>query len=424
MEHRSQLHQRRIFEVACTRLRDSPTLLLEGPRSVGKSTLLHQLAVHFGGRILDLDDLATLDAVRADVARAVAGSQMVLIDEYQKAPEVLEAIKAELNRTTFPGRFVLTGSTRHDALPAAVQALTGRLETLTVFPLSQGERDDRHEDFLALALEHPEDVIQPELSQTSREEYVARITAGGFPLALTMSSEAARRRWVRQYVRLTLERDIRELSNLRQGDKLGILLGRLAGQTAQVLNVASAASDVGLTPVTAESYISLLERVFLVHRLEAWGTTLLSRSVAKPKIHVLDSAVAATLLRITPEKLLSLRAAATTEFGHLVESFAVGELQKQASWNEAVTGVGHWRHLDGYEVDFVVEREDGGILGFEIKASARVQGSDMRGLSRLRDSLGAQFVGGFALYLGERSYTFADRLHVVPLDRLWTRMHH
>jgi len=424
VEHRSQLHQRRIFEVACTRLRDSPTLLLEGPRSVGKSTLLHQLAVHFGGRILDLDDLATLDAVRADVARAVAGSQMVLIDEYQKAPEVLEAIKAELNRTTFPGRFVLTGSTRHDALPAAVQALTGRLETLTVFPLSQGERDDRHEDFLALALEHPEDVIQPELSQTSREEYVARITAGGFPLALTMSSEAARRRWVRQYVRLTLERDIRELSNLRQGDKLGILLGRLAGQTAQVLNVASAASDVGLTPVTAESYISLLERVFLVHRLEAWGTTLLSRSVAKPKIHVLDSAVAATLLRITPEKLLSLRAAATTEFGHLVESFAVGELQKQASWNEAVTGVGHWRHLDGYEVDFVVEREDGGILGFEIKASARVQGSDMRGLSRLRDSLGAQFVGGFALYLGERSYTFADRLHVVPLDRLWTRMHH
>ena len=174
MEHRSQLHQRRIFEVACTRLRDSPTLLLEGPRSVGKSTLLHQLAVHFGGRILDLDDLATLDAVRADVARAVAGSQMVLIDEYQKAPEVLEAMKAELNRATYPGRFVLTGSTRHDALPAAAQALTGRLETLTVFPLSQGERDDRHEDFLALALEHPEDVIQPELSQTSRE-YSSRL---------------------------------------------------------------------------------------------------------------------------------------------------------------------------------------------------------------------------------------------------------
>ncbi len=424
MEHRSQLHQRRIFEVACSRLRDTPTLLLEGPRSVGKSTLLHQLAAHFGGRILDLDDLATLDAVRADVARAVAGSQMVLIDEYQKAPEVLEAMKAELNRATYPGRFVLTGSTRHDALPGAAQALTGRLETLKVFPLSQGERDDRHEDFLALALEHPEEVLQPELSQTSREEYVARITAGGFPLALTMSSEAARRRWVRHYVRLTLERDIRELSNLRQGDKLGLLLGRLAGQTAQVLNVASAATDVGLTPVTAESYISLLERVFLVHRLEAWGTTLLSRSVAKPKIHVLDSAVAATLLRITPEKLLSLRAAASTEFGHVVESFAVGELQKQASWNEAVTGVGHWRHLDGYEVDFVVERDDGGVIGFDMKASARIQGSDMKGMSRLRDALGAQFVGGFALYLGERSYTFADRLHVVPLDRLWTPMPH
>jgi len=420
VEGEQKLHQRRIFDVACACLRDSPALLLEGPRSVGKSTLLHQLAAHYGGRILDLDDLATRDAVRADVGRAVAGSQMVLIDEYQKAPEVLEAIKAELNKSTIPGRFVLTGSTRHDALPGAAQALTGRLVTLNVLPLSQGERDDLHEDFLAVALANPQDVVQSEVSQTSREEYVGRITSGGFPLVLEMSSDAARRRWVRQYVRLTLERDIRELSNLRQGDKLGLLLGRLAGQTAQVLNVANAASDVGLTPVTAESYVSLLERVFLVHRLEAWGTTLLSRSVTKPKIHVLDSAVAATLLRITPEKLVSLRATATTEFGHLVESFAVGELQKQASWNDAVVGVGHWRHLDGYEVDFVVEREDGGIVGFEMKTGTRIQGADMKGLAKLRDSLGAQFIGGIVLHLGERSYTYADRLHVVPLDRVWT----
>ena len=345
---------------------------------------------------------------------------MVLIDEYQKAPEVLEAIKAELNKATIPGRFVLTGSTRYDALPGAAQALTGRLVTLNVLPLSQGERDDLREDFLALALANPQDVVQSEVSRTSREEYVARITTGGFPLALEMSSDAARRRWVRQYVRLTLERDIRELSNLRQGDKLGLLLGRLAGQTAQVLNVAAAASDVGLTPVTAESYVSLLERVFLVHRLEAWGATLLSRSVTKPKIHILDSAVAATLLRITPEKLLSLRPTATTEFGHVVESFAVGELRKQASWNDTVVGVGHWRHLDGYEVDFVVEREDGGIVGFEIKTGTRIQGADMKGMAKLRDSLGAQFIGGIALHLGERSYTYADRLHVVPLDRAWT----
>ena len=147
---------------------------------------------------------------------------------------------------------------------------------------------------------------------------------------------------------------------------------------------------------------------------------MLARSVTKPKSHVLDSAVAAALLRITPEKLVSLRATTTTEFGHLVESFAVGELQKQASWNDAVVGVGHWRHLDGYEVDFVVEREDGGIVGFEIKTGTRIQGADMKGLAKLRDSLGAQFIGGIALYLGERSYTYADRLHVIPLDRVWT----
>lgn len=414
------LRKRRALALTTTLMADAPVVLLEGPRAVGKSTLLNQVAAAQSGRVVDLDEPATRDAVVADPALAVSGEGPVCLDEYQKAPEVLEAIKAELNKHTAPGRFVLTGSTRHDSLPVTAQSLTGRVTSLTVFPLSQGEQCGVHEDFLEVAINDPSKVITRHQATTTRPDYIARVTCGGFPLALAASSGDARRRWIRDYVRLTLERDVRDLSNLRQGDKLRTLLDRLAGQTAQVLNVAKAAEDVGLTDKTAESYVNLLEKVFLVYRLEAWGTTLIARTLSKPKVHVLDTAVAAVLMRLTPEKLTTIDATASKKFGHLVETFAVGELRKQASWIEGITGIGHWRHHDGDEVDLIIEREDGGILGFEMKAGGRVSGPELKGLAHLRDSVGDRFLGGFVLYLGKRSYTYSDRIHVAPLDRLWT----
>jgi adenylate kinase family enzyme len=145
--------QRRVQFTALEHMLDDPVVLLEGPRSVGKSTLLREIASKRGGRILDLDDMATLDAVRADPATLIAGGDLVCIDEYQKAPIVLEAIKSELNKDSRPGRFVLTGSARHKSLPAAAQALTGRLDRLSVLPLSQGEIAGIHEDWLERFLE-------------------------------------------------------------------------------------------------------------------------------------------------------------------------------------------------------------------------------------------------------------------------------
>ncbi len=215
--------------------------------------------------MLDLDDLATRAAAAADPALFVSGRAPVCVDEYQHAPLVLDAIKAELNRDGSPGRFVLTGSTRHSALPSVAQALTGRLHRIPVMPLSQGEIAGVHEHFLAdvLAGDVP---VTAKTSRTTRADYIERIVAGGFPTAFRRAAPA-RNRWFDDYVRLTLERDVRDLSHLRQGAMLPLLLGRLAGRTAQVLNVTSVGAAVGLDRVTAESYIRLMEAVFLVYRL-------------------------------------------------------------------------------------------------------------------------------------------------------------
>ena len=343
------------------------------------------------------------------------------MDEYQKAPIVLDAMKSALNRDARPGRFVLAGSTRHDSLPAAAQALTGRLSRLTVYPLSQGEIASTRERLLEDLFNDPAGTVaSAPTSTTTRDDYITRMVTGGFPLALARSRPAARARWFDEYVALTLERDVRELSRVRQGPLLARLLRRLAGQTAQVLNIDKAARDVGLDPTTTESYVRLLEAVFLLHRLPAWGKTLSSRAAATPKLHVLDAGVAARLLRLTPDKLARRDPSALTEFGHLLETFVVGELLKQASWMEGVAGLGHWRTHDNDEVDFVLERDDGAILAFEVKAAGRVPGENFRPLRKLRTAAGEAFLAGIALYTGTRSYNYEDRLHVMPVDRLWT----
>lgn len=398
-----------------------PVIALHGPRSVGKSTTLADFARAHDVPVIDLDDPATRDAVLANVASAVGQHTPACLDEYQHAPEVLDALKARLNREgAQPGTAVLTGSTRQDALPLTAQALTGRLHTMTIWPLSQGEIDGATENLLAALRTDPNAAVAAHpTSQTTRPEYVARVCAGGFPLALRRSAGAARNRWFDDYIKQSIERDAIELARIRQRQLLRELLGRLAGRTGQILNLSAASEGLGLARTTAEEHTRLLEDLFLVERLPAWGKTLRARTVASPKVHMIDSGVAARLLRVSPDKLSGLNPTTLTEFGNLLETFVVGELRKQASWLDEQVTVGHWRTHDGDEVDYVMEFDDGRVLAFEVKANERVRGSDLKGLRTLRGALGNRFIAGIALSTGARSYNYEDRIYVMPVDRLW-----
>ena len=137
-------------------------------------------------------------------------------------------------------------------------------------------------------------------------------------------------------------------------------------------------------------------------------------------MHVLDSGIGARLLRLTPNKVSPHNPTAMTEYGHLLESFAVSELLKQASWSGNVADFGHFRTKDGEAVDLVLENDEGGIVGFDINDGSSVKGDGLAGLRRLKKMTGSSFVGGVALYTGVRSYTYEPQIHVVPLDRIWT----
>ncbi len=414
----SEIVERRLGGVVERRMHDESVIVLQGPRAVGKSTLLRELAIARGREVIDLDDLGTRDAVAADPALFVRGEAPVLIDEFQHVLELLDAIKAELNRDGSPGRFVLTGSTRYATLPAAAQALTGRAHRVDVLGLSQGEIAGVREDFVEVLLSDPRALVERTPPETARGEYLSRVAVGGFPPALARARATDRARWFDDYLELVIERDVLELSRVQQRRQLPLLLRQLAGQTAQVLNIAKAARAIGMEKSTAESYTKLLETVFLVHQLPAWGTTLGPRVGAAPKVHVVDSGLAARLLRLTESKLGAATAPALTEFGHLLETFVVGEVSKQLDWHDAPVLRGHWRTHDGDEVDLVLEREDGAVAALEVKAASRITTRELSSLLKLRNKLGSQFLGGVVLYTGARAYT-QDGIQILPISRLW-----
>lgn len=416
----SGLIARRVSGLLARLVAEEPVIALHGPRSVGKSTVLRLLAQDHAVEVIDLDDIETREAVIGNLGLVTGGKAPLCIDEYQQVPEVLDAIKARLNREgSRPGLAVITGSTRQDALPATAQALTGRLHPVTIWPLSQGELTACQENLLEGLRSDPDAVVaQHPISQTTREDYAARVCAGGLPLAVRRSP-AGRARWFDDYVRQSVERDALELSRVRQRQSLAELLTRVASQTGQLLNITKAAEAIGVERKTAEAHLRLLEDLFLVVRLPGWGRTLRSRVSVRPKVHLVDSGLAARLLRLTPAKLATLDPAALTEFGSLLETFAVGELRKQASWIDEPVTLGHWRTSDGTEVDLVAEFDDGQVLAFEVKANQRATGTDTFGLQQLRDALGPRFRAGVVLTTGHRTYTHSDRIHIMPIDRLW-----
>jgi predicted AAA+ superfamily ATPase len=415
---------RRATKTAYGRTKEEPVILLEGPRSTGKSTVIRALAAEFKTKALDFDN----PVIREDAARdpgfytqPTAESGPILIDEYQRVPGILDGIKARMNISSRPGQFVITGSTRHDALPGSVQALTGRIHRMQIFPFAQSEIAGTAPNLISRILSDAEAALCQEKNKPAtetRESYINRIIRGGFPLAVIRSPQV-RNRWFDDYVRQTIERDIPGIAKIRNSRGLSLLLRKIAAQTAQIMVLEKLAFGAAIDIATARDYIQLLEDVFMVYQLPAWGRTLRSRVAAKPKIHIADSGIAARLMGITAEKLGAKEAAAITEFGHLLETFTVSEILKELSWLDDTVLTGHWHTHDDAEVDFVIEQLDGSVYGFEIKSSGRVPGDTFEGLVSLRKFAGAAFKAGFVFYTGPRAFKFEDGLFALPISKLW-----
>src|ERR1035437_823881 len=403
----NSLYPRHLEALLLDALADTPAVLVNGPRQCGKTTLVRQ----FEGAMayFSLDDPALLAAVRADPLGFVRRLDRAIIDEVQRAPDLLMALKLAIDQDRRPGRFLLTGSANLMALPQISDSLAGRIDVLTLLPLSNSELCRRQNDFLSQARAQTWTVGAQEQRPTS--DLVHQVLAGGYPEMLQRSTPARRQAWARSYMTTLLERDIQDIAQIDQGSQVPQLLSIAAELSGQLVNLSQIGGQIGLTGKTVDKYLGILEILFLVRRLPAWSRNELSRLIKTPKIHFLDAGLQSTLTRLTPELVLTQR----QRFGATLETWVYAELLKMLSITPEPWFLSHFRDKDQVEVDFVLESPLREVMGIEVKAAASVQMSDFKGLRKLRELAGKQFTTGIVLYDGERALSFGDGLWAVPL---------
>lgn len=410
----SKLIHRHIRSHVVEALSDTRVVVLLGARQVGKSTLAGQIAAHeHPAGVLTLDDLATRTAAERDPTGFAADlATPAVIDEVQRVPDLLLAIKQRVDVDRRPGQFLLTGSANLLTASTIADALTGRAEYFRMWPFTQGEMLGVREAFIEMVFEgeHPRLTGAP----VGSRHVVPTLLAGGYPEAQARSGRR-RLRFFESYIETIVQRDLASIAQVHDRANVRRLLEALAAVSGSLLNYGALSRDLGIPASTLRAHTDLLETLFLVRRIAPWQKNRLGRLVKAPKVYVSDTGLLAHLLRVNERSLEGDHAA----LGALFETFVAMELQRQAEWQDEPVRLYHYRDRDGREVDAVLERHDGAVIGIEAKAAASVGSKDFRGLTRLRDALGERFKAGVVIYTGPNTVPFGDRLAAVPLEGLW-----
>jgi predicted AAA+ superfamily ATPase len=407
--------QRCLTPLVAEALTDTPVVLLLGARQVGKSTLAKAiLESHPEGRFLSLDDPAVRRAAEVDPMGFVAQSKgLTVLDEIQLAPHLFREIKAQVDKDRRPGRFLLTGSANVLVLPKLSESLAGRVELITLEGLSQSEIFGHSSNLVdRLFNEGPLPLQHLELD---RDAMIAAILAGGFPEARGRAAGRRRSQWFESYLQTLLQRDVRDLSQIEGITQLPRILELLSVRSAGLLNLAELSRTLGIPLNTLKRYLILLEALFILNTLPAWNSHLGKRLVKAPKLMLRDTGLMAHLMGAELDRLKS----DPDLLGGLLETFVVGEVRKQIGWSQNRIKLFHYRTLPGQEVDLLLERADGRVVGLEVKSRASIQPKDFKGLQNLSETLGDAFHRGVVLYTGTEVLPFGPKMWAVPVSSLW-----
>ena len=339
----------------------------------------------------------------------------MVLDEVQRVPDLLLAIKHAVDVDPRPGRFLLTGSARLLALRDIPDLLPGRSETIELWPLSQGEIDRTAEGFVDAVFEHGAEQTVTQ-SALHREDYLERALRGGYPEAVRRTDLGRRARFFESYVSDLISRDVRQVAEIERPADMRRLLNLISASMATLSVPAAFANRLRLPASTVKRYLDLLELLYVVRRIPAWSTNLTTRAVATPKLTVVDTGLAGYLAGTTLKRAQH----PTAPVGPIMENFVLGELVRQLSWANDPVRLCHYRDRDQNEIDAILERASGEVVAVEVKAAETVRSEDFRGIRHLARRLGDQLHAGIVLYAGRQALPFGERLCALPISALWT----
>lgn len=400
-------YSRNLIKKIRTAMTDTPVILINGPRQSGKTTLVQHYRDDMS--YYTLDDNNILNTALQDPIGFIERMDKAIIDEIQRAPELLRSIKLFVDRDRRPGRFILTGSANLLAMPKIGDSLAGRMEILTLYPLSLTEIQRNENAFLTMA----ESQTWPTFGNSiTKIDCIQTALQGGYPEMLSRSEPSRRIAWARSYIKTIIERDAKDIASIEKLIAMPSLLAILAEYSGKLPNFTQIGGQAGLDTKTTQKYVSILENLYLVKRLLPWHKNRLNRLIKTPKLYFLDSGLLASLGRITKESILD----DYHRFGALLETWVFGELLKAISVSEEPWDIFYYRDKDQVEVDFILERGDGKMIGIEVKASKTIFPHDFNSLKKLAALSEKQWISGIVLYDGDYCLSFGPTFWAIPFS--------
>ena len=391
------------------------SVLLQGPRQSGKTTLVRALAEQRGGSYLSLEDPETLEDVLADARHVlVSAPAPVVVDEVQLGGDrLVRVIKSIVDSSNAPGQFLLTLSVCNIR-----ESLAGRVALYDLWPLSQAEMSGAPGPLVGRMFDGPP---AGPAAALSKAEYMEMVCRGGYPEMARLGDQRRRTVWSSSYWSTVIERDVQAVSSFRSLGALDKLIKWAAAMSGQSLNVNSASSDLQITRPTLNAALNWMHTLGLAWCLQPWGGNYIARATKTPKLMMGDTGIGVGMLNLSPEALLRPGAGMA---GGMLETFVANELRRQAAATPDTVGVFFMRDRNGNrEVDFVLERADGAVAALEVKATHSPSRDDATHLRWLRDKMDmsspGKFRNGCLLHCGEKAAEIGDRLHMLPISALW-----
>ncbi|PQP35702.1 AAA family ATPase [Desulfobacteraceae bacterium SEEP-SAG9] len=388
-------------------------LLLSGPRQCGKTTLARELESD-ETEYRTLDDGTLREAAENDPQGFIKrNAKTLIIDEVQRIPSLLPAIKKAVDEDTRSGQYLLTGSTDIQSLPTVRESLAGRIAKIRLRPLAQGEIERATPRFIDSAFKQS---FSRNLTQYDRDAVIEIAFRGGFPEPMLLQ-DRGRKRWHTDYVNAILERDLKEIARIHRKNAMRELVHTLAAWSGKFMDLAAIGSGLSIRRPTIETYINTLETLYLVERLYPWTKTDYARVGKQSRLFMVDSGLMTSLLswKMDQVRLDSDRS------GKLIETFTFNEIMAQVDVSDGRYELFHYRDREKREIDFLIEREDNALLGIEIKAGSAVEKKDFKHMRWFQKNLTkSRTFTGVILYTGEFPASFGNNLWAVPFGLLWS----
>ena len=399
-------------------------VVVSGARQTGKTTLLQNLLPDTG-EYRSLDDTDMLDFALLDPKGFVmnrksgqknvsAGNKTMIIDEIQKAPKLVPEIKQIVDKNNRPGQFLLTGSANILTLPLISDSLAGRVKYMRLRPLTVGEILGKKPVFLKKAFNRD---FPNRITGYNKEEIINLAFRGGYPEAVAIENTRHRKEWHTDYMQAIINRDLKDISNIRRQDVLQSLISILASWSAKYMEMSKITTALSVNKITLDSYINTLVMMFMFEKVSPWLKTDYERIGKRSKFYATDTGIMASILGWNPKDVFMDQ----DRSGKLIETFIFQELAAQIN-QENEYSLFQYRDRTGKEIDFLIEREDGSLLGIEVKAGHSVSKNDFIPQEWFAENLlkNKQKYTGLVIYSGDKTIQYSENMLAVPAAVLWT----